>query len=84
MTELAHAISMALLHFVWQGILVAFVLWVALAMLGKPAGPVALCAQLRRITRYERGPCCHDLLHLSRSAVGSHLPGAAGTNCGRC
>jgi len=34
MTELAHAISLALLHFVWQGILVAFVLWVALAMVG--------------------------------------------------
>lgn len=34
MTELAHAISVALLHFVWQGLLVAFVLWVALAMLG--------------------------------------------------
>lgn len=33
MTELAHAISLALLHFVWQGIVVAFVLWVALATL---------------------------------------------------
>ncbi|MGC4054700.1 MAG: M56 family metallopeptidase [Paludibaculum sp.] len=34
MTELAHAISIALLHFVWQGIVVAFLLWVALAILG--------------------------------------------------
>ncbi|QOY88030.1 M56 family metallopeptidase [Paludibaculum fermentans] len=34
MTELAHAISMALLHFVWQGVVVAFLLWVALAILG--------------------------------------------------
>ena len=33
MTALAHAISTALLHFVWQGLAVAFLLWTALATL---------------------------------------------------
>lgn len=35
MTELAHAISTALLHFVWQGAAVAFLLWLALVMLAR-------------------------------------------------
>jgi hypothetical protein len=30
MTALAHAFSLALLHFVWQGLAVAILLWVAL------------------------------------------------------
>lgn len=33
MTVIPHAISAGLLHFVWQGLLVAFLLWVALATL---------------------------------------------------
>jgi beta-lactamase regulating signal transducer with metallopeptidase domain len=33
MTTMAHAISAALLHFLWQGLLVALVLWLALAIL---------------------------------------------------
>jgi len=33
MTGIAHAISAALLHFVWQGPLVAFLLWVTLKTL---------------------------------------------------
>jgi beta-lactamase regulating signal transducer with metallopeptidase domain len=33
MTTIAHAISAALLHFVWQGLLIAFLLWIALATL---------------------------------------------------
>jgi hypothetical protein len=33
MTVIAHAISAALLHFVWQGTVVAFLLWVMLATL---------------------------------------------------
>ena len=35
MTTIAHAISAALLHFVWQGPVVAFLLWIALATLRK-------------------------------------------------
>jgi beta-lactamase regulating signal transducer with metallopeptidase domain len=35
MTAITHAISAALLHFVWQGLVVAFLLWVALATLRK-------------------------------------------------
>ena len=34
MTALAHAISVALLHFVWQGVVVAVGLWIALAIVG--------------------------------------------------
>jgi beta-lactamase regulating signal transducer with metallopeptidase domain len=34
MTAIAHAISAALLHFVWQGPIVAFLLWVTLKILG--------------------------------------------------
>jgi hypothetical protein len=33
MTTIAHAISAALLHFVWQGLVVAFLLWITLATL---------------------------------------------------
>jgi beta-lactamase regulating signal transducer with metallopeptidase domain len=33
MTTIAHAISAALLHFVWQGLVVAFLLWIVLATL---------------------------------------------------
>ena len=34
MAQIAHAISAALLHFVWEGLVVAFLLWLALSMLG--------------------------------------------------
>src|SRR5690242_16043773 len=33
MNPMAHALSMALLHLVWQGVVAAAVLWVALALL---------------------------------------------------
>jgi beta-lactamase regulating signal transducer with metallopeptidase domain len=33
MTAITHAISAALLHFVWQGLLIALLLWIALAIL---------------------------------------------------
>lgn len=33
MTDITHAISVALLHFVWQGLLIASLTWVALAIL---------------------------------------------------
>jgi hypothetical protein len=33
MTAIAQALSAALLHFIWQGTLVAFLLWIALSML---------------------------------------------------
>ena len=35
MTAIAHALSTALLHFVWQGMLAAFFLWTALFALRK-------------------------------------------------
>jgi beta-lactamase regulating signal transducer with metallopeptidase domain len=35
MTAIAQAISAALLHFVWQGLAMAFLLWVLLAILGR-------------------------------------------------
>jgi TonB family protein len=35
MTALAQALSAALLHFIWQGTLVAFLLWIVLSMLRK-------------------------------------------------
>lgn len=57
MTELAHAISMALLHFVWQGVVVAFVLWVALAMLGN------------RPVRLRYGLSCAALLIMNAAPV---------------
>ena len=34
MTAITHAISAALLHFVWQGLLIALLMWIALAILG--------------------------------------------------
>jgi bla regulator protein BlaR1 len=34
-TAIAQSLSAALLHFVWQGLLVAFLLWVALFLLRK-------------------------------------------------
>jgi len=33
MAQIAHAISAALLHFVWEGLVVAFILWLTLSML---------------------------------------------------
>lgn len=49
MNPLAQALSTALLHFVWQGILVAFLLWMALFLLRKRSPNVryaASCAAL--------------------------------------
>jgi beta-lactamase regulating signal transducer with metallopeptidase domain len=49
MTVITHAISLALLHFVWQGPLVALLLWVALATLRKASAQLrygASCAAL--------------------------------------
>jgi len=34
MAQIAHAISAALLHFVWEGLVVAFLLWLTLSVLG--------------------------------------------------
>ncbi len=53
MNALTHAISVALLHFVWQGLLVALFLWVALAALRKSSAQiryVVSCAALALMT----------------------------------
>jgi hypothetical protein len=41
MTAIALALSSALLHFVWQGMLVSFLLWTALLFLRKRSANVA-------------------------------------------
>ena len=49
MTNLGHALTLALLHFVWQGTLVAALLWIALATLRNRPGNtryVLSCAAL--------------------------------------
>jgi beta-lactamase regulating signal transducer with metallopeptidase domain len=53
MTSIAHAISAALIHFLWQGLVVAFLLWITLATLRN--GPARLrylvsCAALAIMT----------------------------------
>jgi TonB family protein len=49
MTAIAQSLSSALLHFLWQGVLVAFVLWIALFLLRKRSAQArytASCAAL--------------------------------------
>src|SRR3954447_24542949 len=49
MTAIAHAISAALLHFVWQGLAVAFLLWFTLAAMRRSSAKlryVLSCAAL--------------------------------------
>lgn len=61
MTALAHAFSLALLHFVWQGAIVVAVLWAALFVLRKGSsnaryalscGGLGVLAMLPAITTY--------------------------------
>ena len=68
MTALGQALSVALIHFVWQGLAIAGVLWIALLALRRPARRTRgisravrhwLRSRLRRRLRYGasmRGP----------------------------
>ena len=51
MTPIAQALSAALLHFVWQGLLVAFLLWIALFLLKNRSGQRKVSRQFGRLGR---------------------------------
>ena len=42
MTAITHAISAALLHFAWEGLLIALLVWIVLAILAKRLGEAPL------------------------------------------
>ncbi len=71
MTAITHAISAALLHFVWQGLLIALLMWIALAILRNGSARhryFVSCAAFDPITRV------YGVGRVSSARGGRHAP----------
>jgi TonB family protein len=88
MTTIAQALSAALFHFIWQGTLVAFLLWIALLLLrnrtanaryAASCAAMALMAALPAITAWMlyRQPAALPIPATISTAIATSVPGAA-------
>jgi TonB family protein len=71
MTPIAQALSASLLHFVWQGLLVAFTLWIALFLLKRRSANARYLASSAALAALAVLPVITTLLLYQRSAPAS-------------